>query len=157
MSSRCARVLPLVLLSAGAAGSPLKGPGYDPDEGVLTDAEGPFLMIATHTRIAKGERSRFNDHVDAITRQQDRHEGFMARALRREALGRERWTMTMWEDEASAFDFTFSGAHLAAMQDADASIDGVYSASWWVEEDELPVVWPEVLDELDAVAPDAPW
>jgi heme-degrading monooxygenase HmoA len=146
-----------VLLGACAAGSPLEGPGYNIDDGVLRDAAGPYLMVATHTRIAKGERQRFGEHVDAIKLQQDENPGFMARALRAEVPGRERWTLTMWEDEESVMDFTFSGAHLDAMTDPESTIDGVYSAGWWVEADELPVEWSDALDELAAEAPEEPW
>lgn len=150
-------ILTSLFLGACAAGSPLSGPGYNTDEGVLIDSEGPYLMVATHTRIAEGERARFGEHVDAIKLQQDEHPGFMARALRAEAPGRERWTLTMWEDEESVMEFTFSGAHLDAMLDSNSTIDGVYSAGWWVESDELPVRWSDVLDELDAEAPEEPW
>ena len=146
-----------LLLGACAAGSSLEGPGYNSDDGVLTDAEGPYLVVATHTRIAKGEVKRFGEHVDAIKLQQDDTPGFMARALRAELPGRERWTVTVWEDEESVMDFAFSGAHLDAMLDETSTIDGVYTAGWWVEAEELPVRWGEVLDELDAVAPEEPW
>jgi len=149
-------LLPL-LLGGCAAGSSLEGPGYNTDDGVLIDAEGPYLVVATYTRITKGEKRRFGDHLDAIKQQQDEHPGFMARALRAEVPGRERWTLTMWEDEESLMDFTFTGAHLDAMLDTTTTIDGLYSAGWWVEADQLPVEWPEALDELAAETPEDPW
>lgn len=159
-SPRPTAYLRLVALSALAAGctvaSPMTGPGWDGDA-LLTDAEGPFVAVATHTRIAKGEGAAFDDHVDAITAQLDGQEGFVARSLRAKLPGRERWTLTVWEDEESLAAFVVGGAHADAMGDSATVIEGLYSVSWTVEPDAMPIEWGDVLDRLAAVEPDPAW
>jgi heme-degrading monooxygenase HmoA len=124
---------------------------------VSTSADGPFLVVATHTRVAKGERRAFGDHVDAIKTQLDGQPGFIGQSLRANMPGRERWTMTVWEDEASMLAFVVSDAHLAAMGQSTTVIDGVYSAAWWVDAEELPVSWSDAVEKLNEAAPDEPW
>ncbi|MFT4624566.1 MAG: heme-degrading monooxygenase HmoA [Myxococcota bacterium] len=138
----------------GCVAAPFDGPGFD--DGV--ELEGPFLAAITHTRIAQGEQAAFAAHLDAIKDQQDRHEGFIGRSLRIRLTSRTRWTLTIWQDEDSMMRFVTSGAHLDAMVESSAVIDGVRSAIWTVDDDDdFPPKWTDAMDRLDSQSPDIPW
>ncbi|MCB9676178.1 MAG: DUF3291 domain-containing protein [Alphaproteobacteria bacterium] len=147
------RWLPVVMLVTGCAlGSPMSGPGLD------GEAEGPYIAVATHTRFASGQQKAFADHVAAVNAQMDAQPGFVARALRARILGRERWTLTVWEDEESLLEFAYgAGAHATAIGDAGTVIEGVYSAQWEVEPEDLPIPWDVALEHLAAERATPPW
>jgi heme-degrading monooxygenase HmoA len=148
------RTLPL-FLSACTAASPFAGPGWD--DGLTTDAPGPFIAVATHTRATAGRESTFDLHVDAIKAQLETQPGLVGSSLRGRIPGRERWTLTVWEDEESIVDFVVAGAHAEAMSDYENAIEGIYYATWTVEADELPLDWSDALDRLKEVEPDELW
>ncbi len=53
------RALPVLLLAVACTpSSPLKGPGLNDDGSLRIDAEGPLLVVVTHTKIAKGQVSQ---------------------------------------------------------------------------------------------------
>ena len=141
--------LPLivVLTSGCVVGSGFDGPG--------SDAEGPFLAVATHTMAKSGAVGDFGDAVKRIDDQLAESDGFVGVAYRGRLLGRERWTLTVWEDEDSLYAFSSSGAHLEAMEDTPNLIDGVYTASWWL--DELPPSWDDAEAALAEVEPETPF
>jgi heme-degrading monooxygenase HmoA len=145
----------LLPCAACALSTPFSGPGFD--EGLVTDAPGPFVAVATHTRASRGMGGAFDDHVSAVTDQLATQPGFVGGSLRGRLLGREAWTLTVWEDEESLADFVSSGAHLEAMNDAPDVIDGVYYASWSVARDEMPPSWDDALDHLADAEPDHLW
>jgi len=146
--------LALATLVACTPSSPLQGPGVDNDGALRTDAEGPFLVVATHTKVAKGERKLFDDHVEAIDAQLPAQDGFVASSLRARMPGKERWTMTVWESEEALLDFVVSGAHARAMGDSAVVLQGLFTAQWTVDRGDWPPTWDEALAELDAVEPD---
>jgi heme-degrading monooxygenase HmoA len=149
------RIVTLCALAACAPASPFQGPGFDGE--LITDAPGPFQAVATHTRAKSGSVGAFGDAVAAVEEQLDTQPGFIGSSLRARMPGRERWTLTVWEDEESLLAFVTSGAHLEAMVDQAELIDGVYSARWVVEPGELPLDWSDVLHQLEQVAPADPW
>ena len=143
-----------VFLAGCTLHTPFSGPGWD---GALsTDAEGPFVAVVTHTRPVKEHRDAFDDHVDAITAQLEDQPGFVGGSLRGRLVGREVWTLTVWEDEESIADFVTSGAHWEALQDVEV-IEGIGTVEWAIEPSELPPSWSDALDRLDAVEANPPW
>ncbi|MEQ1501524.1 MAG: antibiotic biosynthesis monooxygenase [Myxococcota bacterium] len=147
-------VFSTALVAGCAIAQPFEGPGYA--DGVLTsDAEGPFVAAATHTRAKIGAGNAFDAQLDAILDQLDAQPGLVGLSLRGEILGRDKWTLTVWETEEDLAGFVTSDAHLEAMGQADALVDAVYSATWSTTE--VPPSWDEVLDELAEVEPSDPW
>lgn len=151
MSARAFAALTPILFAGCAISAPFSGPGWDGE--LLTEAEGPFIAAVTHTRAAKGAGRDFDRHVDAVLDQMEGQPGFIGGSLRGRILGREAWTMTVWEDEASLGAFVGSGAHLEAMVDASTVIEGVWSATYPVTREEMPPSWSRALDELEKVEP----
>lgn len=144
-----ARFAPLALVLGGCSiAAPFEGPGYDPAQGLVTNAEGPFFAVVTKARIRRGEGQAFNAHVEAIQDSLDGQPGLVGSALRAQLGGRDRWTLTVWEDAESLLQFATGEAHLEAMVDADAITDGVWSASWALQPAEVPPGWDEALERL---------
>lgn len=151
MSVRSLAALAPILLAGCAISQPFSGPGWDGE--LITDAEGPFVTAVTHTRAAKGAGKEFDRHVDAVLDQMEEQPGFIGGSLRGRIIGREAWTMTVWEDEASLGAFVGGGAHLEAMVDASSVVDGVWSVTYSVTREEMPPSWSHALDELEKVEP----
>ncbi|MCA9566405.1 MAG: DUF3291 domain-containing protein [Myxococcales bacterium] len=148
------RLSPFLFLAACSIGAPLAGPDLE----AAAAGEGPYIAVATHTRYARGQQKAFGELVDAVNAQMDAQPGFVGRALRARVGGRERWTLTVWEDEASLEAFAYAqGSHADAMAQSATVIDGVYSARWEVQPDELPIPWSEALDHLAEVRSTPPW
>ncbi|MEN0066579.1 MAG: hypothetical protein AAGA48_30880 [Myxococcota bacterium] len=135
-------------LTACAVSGTFEGPGYE-DGTLVTEAEGPFVAVATYARRAAGERGRFNGYVSDISTQLDGTVGLVGYALRGELPGREVWTITVWEDEAAMMDFVTSGAHLTAMGSANEVVAEFDSAMFEVDADDLPLDWSTILERLD--------
>ena len=151
-------LLALPLIVACAPAQPFDGPGFDMKNDRLTsDADGPFIAVITHTRVAKGESGLFGEHVDGIMGQLDDQSGFVGSSLKGQIFGRERWTLTVWEDAQSLVGFRDSGAHAKAMYDQDTVVDEVYYAYWELDRDAVPPSWDKALTELDKVEPEEPF
>ncbi|MCO4772071.1 MAG: DUF3291 domain-containing protein [Deltaproteobacteria bacterium] len=145
----------LTLLTGCSVTSPYEGPGFDGD----VEPEGTVVAAITHTRIAAGGTTSFSDHLDAIKRQQDVHEGFIGRSLGNDVPTPIRWTLTLWESEESMLRFVTEGAHFDAMLDSSHVIDGVRSAIFTIEADseEFPPSWERAIEHLEEQSPELPW
>jgi hypothetical protein len=146
---RPAFALPL-LLGACTPASPFEGPGYDPDEGLLTDAPGPFIAVITEATIAEAGADRFDAHVERIERDLQRAPGLVGSSLRGEVFGDTAWTLSVWEDGAALGRFVGGEAHARAMADADRATDRVRTASWSLAPAAVPPSWEDALERLDA-------
>ena len=148
----------LPLLVACAPAQPFSGPGFDADnDRVLSDSAGPFVAVITHTKVAKGEAGLFNDHVDGILDQLEKQPGYVGGSLKGQLFGRERWTLTVWDDPQALVAFRDSGAHQKAMDDQDTVVEQVYYAYWELDKSEVPPSWDTALKELDKVEPEDPF
>lgn len=139
-------LMTLALFGCTAA-APLKTADDEPFE--TADRDGSFVVAVTHARVRSGRKGDFDDHVQDVLEQARGSDGFVAHAFRAELPGDDRWTMTIWEDEAAMKDFAYSGAHLLAMAEASTLLEAVRSASFEVDAEELPVDWERALDALD--------
>ncbi|MBX2801239.1 MAG: antibiotic biosynthesis monooxygenase [Myxococcales bacterium] len=164
------------LLSGCPTSSAFDGPGLGPDMTALTfygytlpsytisDSATPYagldvdlVTVVTHTRLRRGAGRQFDEHLDAIETQLWGQPGFIGFSKRREIGGRERWLLSVWRDEASMTEFVTSGAHLAAMQEADALTEGFRTVSYTLQPWQLPPSWEMAVDELKANGGPRPW
>ena len=130
---------------------PFEGPGFDDDGNFIAEPDGPVRVAVTHAWPARGAAKDFDAHVAAIVVQLEATDGVYGWSLRGEIGGRERWTMTLWEDEVAMVDFLVTGAHLAAMTHEPPLLDDAEFVQW--EEPDpsaLPPSWREATDRLDA-------
>ncbi|MCB9764276.1 MAG: DUF3291 domain-containing protein [Alphaproteobacteria bacterium] len=143
----------IVLLSGCALAAPFEGPGYDMSEGLLIEADGPLIAVVTHARHAKGKGKEFDAHVDAIVEQLEASPGYVGKSLRGEIGGRDAWTLSVWEDEASVSGFMAQGAHLDAVNASSEITELLRAARFEIAPEEMPPDWGEALDILDEQSP----
>jgi quinol monooxygenase YgiN len=139
-----------LMLSFGCAlSSPFVGPGFSDGE-YTSDHEGPFVVAVTYARQARGEGEAFADHVDAIEEQMQRSEGIVGYSLRGDLVGRDNWTMSIWESEPALLAFVTREAHGDAMIEADTVLEDS-EFTHWVETDPeaMPPTWEQGLDYLE--------
>lgn len=143
--------LPLLAAAACAPASPFEGPGYDPDEGLQTDAPGPFVAVVTEAVVSADGHDLFDRHVNQIEEDLADRPGLVGVSLRGEVFGDTRWTLSVWEGEAALGAFLGGQAHGAAMGAAHRSTDRVRSARWTVGRSQVPPEWDAALARLDGV------
>lgn len=118
--------------------------------------DGPDDMLQvslTHAVIDGARREPFDRYVRLIAAQLPAQPGLVSHSIRRELLGDQVWTMTVWRSAADRSRFFGSGLHLEAMATASSSIVHVRSVRLELRRSELPLDWPRALRALGA----PPW
>jgi hypothetical protein len=141
-------LLPLAILLPACGPMPFQGPGYDVDQGLTTDAPGPYLAVAVHTDVPLGYRRSFNRHVGQIMDDLDVRSGLVGYSLNG-ASGGEAWSLSVWEDEESMLEFVVGDAHGAAMGELGGELNFVETVRWEVEAEELPPEWDDVFERME--------
>lgn len=94
----------LVLFSMGLSGckigKPFRGPGYDPDKGVMIENRDMVIISLTHAVTGKDDHLNeiFIDYVWKVEASLKEFPGFVGYSIRKELFGNVLWTMTVCED-----------------------------------------------------------
>ncbi|MDJ0942566.1 MAG: antibiotic biosynthesis monooxygenase [Kiloniellales bacterium] len=141
-------------LGGCAISTPFQGPGYDRRDGVTVDGEGRLVVAVTKAvlRDDGARRATFWDYVFEVEASLPERPGFVGYSLRRELLGKQAWTMTVWTDEASLAAFVESDIHQAAIREALGALACARFARLEVARDEVPVAWDRALALFEAQA-----
>ena len=145
-------LLSLFGLSGCAISTPFQGPGYDRQEGVTIAGEGQ-VVVALSKAVLRDDgtlRSTFWDYVFRVEASLPEQSGFVGYSLRREILGKQAWTMTVWSDEASLTAFVESDVHQAAIRNALGALSCARFARLEVARDEVPISWDRALAAFEA-------
>lgn len=134
---------------------PFEGPGYSLDDGLTSDAEGPFVVGTTLLVLNDDPdaQKHFDEHMAAIRDVIDDQKGLVGKSLAI-GIGKPGYrTLTVWESEADMLGWVVSDVHAAAMDDmVDYSASGSV-ASWTMTREELEAAaptWDEAREHLDA-------
>ena len=131
---------------------PFEGPGIEGGQ-VITEADGPFLVAATHAKPASGQGKAFDEHVREIQDElqaMTEEDGLVGFSLRASLVSHDRWTMTVWTSEEAMDAFVLGDAHMSALVEAPTLLEVGAFAHWEESDpDELPPSWDRALDELD--------
>ena len=140
-----------VLMSSGCTiATPFEGPGYDDDVGVtLEDVDGPVIVVITQVVLGEGDRDGFNEGTRSVMDSMDQHEGLIAWSVRREVVGNNAWTMTVWADDKSLNRFVTSKVHRAAVKDGMPAVRQTRFYTFDVPSDALPISWDDALARLE--------
>ena len=137
----------LVLLSLLTFGctisTPFRGPGYDRGSGVTVAGNNTVIVSLTNAVLHDDGKLRdtFDRYVEQVVDSLEGREGLVGYSLRRQLLGNEAWTMTVWRDENSLRQFVNSGPHQAAIREAFPSLKSARFARVEVSRDEIPISW----------------
>ncbi len=145
-------LLAAILSSGCAISTPFRGPGYDHDRGItLADAGDRVIVALTHATLSERRRN-FDDDVDAVAASLAATDGLIAYSLRKELLGNQAWTMTVWRDQAALAAFVASSAHQRAIRRSAGELSAVRFRRFEIERSALPISWDTALARLEESA-----
>lgn len=139
-----ATVLALSLLGGCRVGHPFRGPGYDPDRGVVhPDVVGQVLVVITRGDIEAGGGRKFANELRAVLDSMHGQDGLVGYSVRKELLGSRVWTMSVWIDRVSVERFVNSPAHARAMAQGGIPRAPFVAAYTQIDVSRVPLSWRE--------------
>lgn len=127
--------------------TPYKELAAEPD----ADGENTVVISLTHAVLSddRSKRKRFWNQVESVQATLSNRPGLIGYSMRRELLGNDAWTMTVWRDKESLQAFVTSPTHLAAMRDGLPGLEDARFARFEVERQRVPLSWETALSYLD--------
>lgn len=159
MKSNAVLALATLTVLVAASGcfleQPFEGPGFTLEDGLTTDAEGPFTASTTSLVLADGDEPKrtFDKHMAVLGEKIKTQPGLIGVSLAL-PIGTEGYrTLTVWESEEAMIQWVVSDEHSAAMDEmADKAKEGSAVTSWSMERDELAAgapSWEDARKRLD--------
>lgn len=105
-------------------------------------------MSLTHAVIDGRNRRDFDRYTRRIVDVLPSQPGLVSFSVRRELIGDQVWTITVWDSDESRDRFFASGLHRDAMAAAGAAIVNVRTRRLDVRRGNLPVAWADALELL---------
>ncbi len=142
-------LMTMFALSGCVIATPFRSVGNQPE-----NADGdPDTVVVAVTHATLGEdpdaNATFWRYVSIVQDTLPTRPGLIGYGLRREILGGQAWTITVWTDEASLRDFVSSDAHRGAMRSGMSALTEARFARFEASRDDLPVAWDRALAELE--------
>ena len=109
-----------------------------------------MAVSVTYASVRADRRADFDDYTRRVLATLPGQPGLIGWSVRRQIIGHEVWTMTVWQDEASRARFVDSPAHRAAIASALPMVERVRFARLQLGPGDLPLGWPQALAALDA-------
>ena len=108
-----------------------------------------LLVAITHTQVRPGQQKQFMSFVKQVENTLKNQLGLYGYSLRKELLGDQAWTMTVWYDESSMNSFKITYSHRSAMSSANSMLLNARFAKAWVDQSSLPIKWKNALKMLE--------
>jgi heme-degrading monooxygenase HmoA len=114
-------------------------------------APGPdrVVLVLTHAVVEPVRRAAFDEHTRRVLESLPGQPGLLGYSVRRQVLGNEAWTMTVWRDEAARARFVASDVHRAAIAAGAPALRSVRFLRIEIAAAELPLSWSRALALLD--------
>ncbi len=142
-------LLPMLVVSiAGCAvARPFATTGAD-----RLEQEQRVLVVVTHAVIHPERRGAFDEYVDRLVDVMDasKVDGLIGFSIRKQLLGNEVWTLTVWRDEVALAAFMRSGLHREAVQRAGDAVASLRSHHFQIDGASSPPSWTSALSALEA-------
>lgn len=142
----------LVLALCGLIGGCAIGTPLDTRRVRAAMPSGPVEVSITHAVLDPARRGDFDRWTRRVNATLDAQPGLLAHAIRKELLGDEAWTFTVWASAADRDRFVQSTVHRRAMDEASTGIAAMRSVRLRLAPDALPDDWPGVLALLERAA-----
>ncbi|MCY2959019.1 MAG: antibiotic biosynthesis monooxygenase [Planctomycetota bacterium] len=136
-------------LAACSVKTPFRGPGFEPERGVtLPDAGDEVVVQITHARLDRALRSAFDEQTRRVVEDLPKHPGLIGFSVRRELLGDDVWTLSVWRDEPALEDFIRSTTHRRARSEgSSATLESNFRRVPWPTR-LVPPSWDQALELL---------
>jgi heme-degrading monooxygenase HmoA len=137
-------------LTGCTVATPFRGPLFSPRAGVTVGVN-TVQLVVTHAVLGDDRdlRSAFWTHVWKIADELPAQPGFVGHSMRRNLVGTQAWTMTVWLDERSLGAFAASDVHRTAIAETGAALLRFRSARIELPVDEVPIAWSRARELLD--------
>ena len=132
--------------------TPFRGPGYDPEKGILLDGV-ETVYVGLTLAVLKNDRklkSVFWSNVKRVEASLYSRKGFIGYSKRTQLLGNRAWTMTVWTDEASLEEFVQSDAHQTAIRESMDALESASFARIEIKPEEIPLCWDRATAMMEA-------
>lgn len=148
----------LYIRADGCIGLPFRGPGFDPERGVIAPGAGEKVLLAlTYGRMDPEQRATFRAQMKEVLADLPSHEGLIGFAVRKKIFGDEVWTMSAWTNEDALDGFVYARPHREAAESDTIPMDKTVFARRWIPADALPLSWDQAVAILaEESARDAP-
>jgi heme-degrading monooxygenase HmoA len=113
---------------------------------------GPLQVSITHATVDPARRAEFNRWTRRVNADLDGQPGLLLHSIRRELLGDQAWTFTVWASAEDRERFVRSTTHRRAMAEGSTGIAALRTVRVERTADALPEDWDAVLALLEAHA-----
>lgn len=120
-----------------------------PNGADMTTPGATRVVAITHAVLDPAARRIFDTQIGVISEALKDQPGIIGYRLRRELLGNEAWTMTVWQDEASRARFVASPLHRNAIALSSKAVRQSRSLHVEVPAQEAPLAWDKALALLE--------
>jgi quinol monooxygenase YgiN len=138
------------LLTACSVAMPFRWPGLQHSTGAaLTGANDKVLLVLTNPTVYPDRRAAFDDYTQRLLKSMQNQPRLIGYSARRQLLGNEAWTVSIWVDDAAMQAFVTSPEHRAAMKAGNPALKSARFRREWISSNELPLNWTRVLQILE--------
>jgi len=112
------------------------------------ESEQRVVLVLTHAVVHAKQRREFDRQNRRVLASMGRHSGLLGYAARRQILGNQAWTMSVWADDEDRAAFARSRAHREAIARSMPALRSVALKRLTVMRKDLPADWDQVLRKL---------
>lgn len=136
-AARLARMLPFGLLALGGCAI------ATPYRTVATPADGTASVVVavTWATLDPERRATFDRYTGRLVNILQQQPGLLGYSLRRELLGNDVWTVTVWSSDEARRAFVYSALHQEAITETYAAVVKARFARYTAMPSELPPAW----------------
>lgn len=125
--------------------------GLSNQQGVDNGTSSEELIVAvTHAAVDASKRKSFDEAAYRVLDSLPSQSGLVGYSVRRQLLGNEVWTATVWTDEESIQRFLRSTAHAQAVIQSGSAVRQIHYTRLKIRRDELPISWGRLLEVAQA-------
>ena len=135
--------LTLFFLSGCKLGTPFRGPAFEKSSSAAAVSDQTVVVGLTHIVVGKdrNKAKAFWQQVMKVNAAMEVQPGYLGGAIRRQLLGKQGWTMSVWQDQASLDAFVDSALHQEAMRIGMPGLARSRFARVQIPLSEMPLSW----------------
>lgn len=103
------------------------------------------LVALTWAELDISNRSSFDTYSGKIVHAMPKMQGLVCYSLRKELLGSQVWTYSVWRDQLALAGFMRSDVHRAAIRFGNSAVIKMSKKQIWTLYKDLPSNWNEIL------------
>ena len=128
------------------------GPPFKSTEALKSLPPDSTVMVGiTHVTVGDDRKKNkvFWDNTFTVVESLPKHEGYLGHKIRKILLGKQGWTMTVWQDENSLNRFVRGSTHASAIGTGLPAVTEARFVRLSVKRSELPLSWEQAETLMD--------